>query len=943
MRVPVLVFCALVPGLAIAQTEQTQPPQPPQQPPVFRGGVELLTVDATVVDGDGRQIKDLKPSEFAVEVDGRPRPIVSAEYVSMVDDTPIPVGARRPPPPPAPADEAYFSTNTRAVAPGRMILLLVDQGNIRVGQGRQMMRSAVKFVDGLHPSDRVALVAVPGPGPLVDFTTDHEKVREGLLATVGMASKFQGRFHISITEAIATVEHSDPLLIQSMVLRECAGTLNNPAAAIQCEIEVEQECSEMVNQQRVQTQNSVRGIRAVLEGLAPIEGPKSVILISEGLILEGIYADADDIAAAAADVRASLDVMLLDVPAVDVAESQRPTTPREDRDLQVRGLEAIAGASRGALHRILSSGDQAFTRVTRALAGYYLIAVEARPADRDGKRHRISVKTTRRGATLLSRRGFLAPTSPTASSPADAVSRALRAPLTMNDVPMRIATWTYKEPGTARVRLMITAEVERTTTQPLDYTAGFILVDRNNKVIASTVEKKTLSAHELDPGVAVFVGVVAIDPGTYLLRFAAADSEGRLGSVERKLDAWQMDGPGLSVGDLLVGPAADEKTTRVVPAIEPQVANGRLAAMLEVYAGAPQLLEGLQATLDVLPADAEKPITSAPMQVVSGSSPEIGTIQAMLNTSALPPGRYLARATIVQRGKAQGHFVRPFRVVAGAATATAAVPGAYTPTALPPQLAEAILRDFPQIERKALLTPTVLNAVLASAEKSRSGPATKTAFATARGGKFGPAALAALEAGDQVLAAFLRGIDFFSQGQIDRAGQQFNLVMQQAPAFGPVRMYLGVVLSMASRHRDAASLLSSVPEDVTGAAPVARLAAINWLQAGDAGLAIESLEKAVKSGDPDATRALALAYIVGNRPVDALPLLVAHLEAQPTDQPALLAGIYATYAAHAGGASTETLAASRTRAQTWAKAYAAGGGTLQNFTQAWLKHLEGLK
>ena len=140
-------------------------------------------------------------------------------------------------------DEAFFSTNTRALTPGRLILLLVDQGNIRVGQGRQMMRSAVKFVDGLDPNDRVALVAMPGPGPLVDFTTDHEKVREGLLATVGMAVKFQGRFHISLSEAIATVEHSDAMMTQGMILRECAGVLQNAAAAVQCELEVEQECS----------------------------------------------------------------------------------------------------------------------------------------------------------------------------------------------------------------------------------------------------------------------------------------------------------------------------------------------------------------------------------------------------------------------------------------------------------------------------------------------------------------------------------------------------------------------------------------------------------------------------------------------------------------------------------------------------------------------------
>ncbi len=219
-----------------------------------------------------------------------------------------------------------------------------------------------------------------------------------------------------------------------------------------------------------------------------------------------------------------------------------------------------------------------------------------------------------------------------------------------------------------------------------------------------------------------------------------------------------------------------------------------------------------------------------------------------------------------------------------------------------------------------------MTAVLADAEKSRPGAAAKTAIATARGGKFGPAALAALEAGDQVLAAFLRGIDFFAQGQVDRAAQQFNLAMQQAPTFAPVRMYLGVILSLANDIVRRRACCRACPRMCGGPAPVARLAAINWLHAGDAGLAIESFEKAVKAKDPEATRALALAYIVGNRPADAFPLLVDHLAAHPDDQPALLAGIYATYARHAGGAEAATLAADRTRAEAWAKSYPPAAG-----------------
>jgi VWFA-related protein len=928
---------------SVGVSAQTPAPQPgPQtQPPVFRTGVELLTVDATVVDREGRQLTDLKPTDFVVEVDGNARPVVSAEYVKLVDDTPVPIGAPRPKAAGPPPDEAYFSTNTRTLTPGRHIVLLVDQGNIRVGQGRLMMRSAAKFVDGLAPVDRVAMVAIP-QGALVDFTTNHERVREALLATAGMATPFKGRFHISLSEAIATVEHSDATLRQQLILRECAGVLASALEAARCEIEVEQEASEVVSHQRQQTHNSLRGMREVLRSLGAVEGPKSVILISEGLVLDGLSSDVDDLAAIAADVRASLDVMLLDVPSIDVTESQRPSTPREDRDRQVEGLESLAGLARGALHRVISSGDSAFVRIMRSIAGHYLIGVEARPTDRDGKRHRIQVKSTRRGVTVFSRRGFLATTSPSATSPADAVGRALRASLTLNDLPMRMATWTYKEPGGGRVRVLLTAEVERTADQSLDYTAGLMFIDRSNRVVVNSVEPRTLNASEADPGRAVFVGSVLVEPGSYLVRFAVADSEGRIGSIERKLDAWQMNGTGLTVGDLLVAQEPTAKDAKVVASIEPQVGNGRLAAMMEIYASNLPSLEGLQGTLEIVPAEGAKPLASTPMRIGPGSSPEIGVMQANLSTAALPPGRYFARAAVAQAGKPQGHIVRPFRVVAAAAATTTA--GALTsPSVLPPDLLAAMLANLPSVDRKELLEPSVLTAVLGAAERSR--PQAKAALAAARAGKMGPAALEALADGDQLMAAFLRGVDFFAQGQNDRAMQQLQIAMQQGPSFAPTRLYLGAALAQSNRHREAASLLQSVPADVAGPAPVARMAGLSWLRAGDAAQAITSLEKLAAAAAPadPTTRTLALAYVVGNRPAEAVPLLTRYLEVAPTDAEALLAGIYAIYTSHSPRPRGETLAADQARAQAWAKAYAAQKGTHQALVDAWLGYLRGTK
>src|SRR5690606_459302 len=135
------------------------------------------------------------------------------------------------------------------------------------------------------------------------------------------------------------------------------------------------------------------------------------------------------------------------------------------------------------------------------------------------------------------RRSFLTPASPAATSPAEAVTRALRAPLTVDELPMRMATWTYKEPGGARVRLLITAEVERLADQSLEYTSGMLVVRSDGTAVASPVETQPFDLNESQPGVAVYAGSLLVDPGRYVVRFAAADSEGRLGSIERRVDA----------------------------------------------------------------------------------------------------------------------------------------------------------------------------------------------------------------------------------------------------------------------------------------------------------------------------------------------------------------------------------------------------------------------
>lgn len=896
---------------------------------MFRSGVDLVSVDITALDSNGRQVTDLTAADLQVEIDGDRRQVSSVEYIRSVDPLRV-IGA---PAKVVVPDETFSSSNAKGAPRGRLIALLIDQGNIRTGAARSAMNSAKKFVDTLTPEDRVAVIAVPGPGELVDFTTNHDRVREALLRIVGTADPLKSQFNLSITEAMALYMNSDVQMATEVVLRECAGA----AAAIElerCERAVEQDAAEIMNAVRHRTDSSIHGMRAVLQSLAAFEGPKSVILVSEGLVFEGLGSDADELASLAADARATLDVLMLDVPMFDASQSRRPTTPREDRNLQIIGLEQLAGASRGNLYRINAAADFAFDRISRALDGYYLIGVESRPDDRNGRRHRIGVKTTRRGVTIQSRRTFVTAMSAKATTPADAVSRAIKSPLPINDLPLKISTWTYKEPGGGKVRVMFAAEVERLVDQSLDYTVGVAIVNRQGRGAAPPVELKRLAEKPGDPGTAVYSGMMQVDPGQYRVILSMADSEGRVGSVARNVTAFQMDGAGLSMGDLIVGRSAAGEKVTLEPSIEP-IVTGTMAALMETYSPTP--VSGVDAMLEILTDEDSAPVASVPMRISAGPSPEIGALTAQFNTGALPPGRYLARGVLRVGGKPQGHMLRPFRIAAASGAAAAA-----TSTMMPNEMASVLLGGLANFDRKELLSPAMVTSMLAIADARAAG--SKAAIIEARGGDLGGAAMTALGENDQVLALFLKGLELYQAAQLDRAAVQFQNSMQMAPTFAPSRLFLGASLAEAKRHKEAAGLIQSAATSPPNAA-IARLAGEEWIKAGQPALAITPLELAVQQSNADARakKTLGIAYVLAGRGGDAATVLSSYLDTNPTDSAALLAAIFSTYSRHHSGPQAASLTRDKTNVAKWSKAYAAAKGPMRPLVDAWVKHVQSLK
>jgi len=96
------------------------------QQSTFRSGVEVVQIDVSVVDRQGTPAGDLRPEDFQVTVDGRPRAIVSAQFIRyQTRTTPQPKLASPPGPRPQPAAAAP------ALPPRpRDILILIDQDGL---------------------------------------------------------------------------------------------------------------------------------------------------------------------------------------------------------------------------------------------------------------------------------------------------------------------------------------------------------------------------------------------------------------------------------------------------------------------------------------------------------------------------------------------------------------------------------------------------------------------------------------------------------------------------------------------------------------------------------------------------------------------------------------------------------------------------------------------
>lgn len=181
--------CAVLAGTAQQAPPAQQPPPPPQgqppaqpppspQQPVFRGEVDVIRLDVSVLDKDRRPVHGLTVDDFTVTEDGKPQRLVAVSEIDTAERDPAPSAWMRH----VPRDVVANDLSDQA-GDGRLVAIVMDDWNIPFDDLDIIMaaRAVGRYViDQLSPSDVAAVIFPQQAGKTQDFTDDRGKLIEAV-------------------------------------------------------------------------------------------------------------------------------------------------------------------------------------------------------------------------------------------------------------------------------------------------------------------------------------------------------------------------------------------------------------------------------------------------------------------------------------------------------------------------------------------------------------------------------------------------------------------------------------------------------------------------------------------------------------------------------------------------------------------------------------------
>jgi VWFA-related protein len=144
------------------------------QPPVFRGSTDVVMANVQVTSRDGAAVEGLTVADFALKVDGKPRPIATIEFQRLDDARPASSAAAN----------STLSMGTTATAQS-FVLIVADPFMMRPESSRLLFDQAADFVAKLPPAHAVGLALLPTRRPQFTFSENRQPIVAALKRQLG--------------------------------------------------------------------------------------------------------------------------------------------------------------------------------------------------------------------------------------------------------------------------------------------------------------------------------------------------------------------------------------------------------------------------------------------------------------------------------------------------------------------------------------------------------------------------------------------------------------------------------------------------------------------------------------------------------------------------------------------------------------------------------------
>jgi VWFA-related protein len=417
MHRPIRVVASiLVAGLYLAVTPaaQQQPTAPapsgsapPQGPtPVFRSGIDSISVDVSVTDRQGRPVTDLTAADFEIREEGKPQTVEAFRLIRIDADRERPMPTRD-----------ILSTTEHAVEvareDNRLLVIFLDDYHTRLQNGWVIREKLAQFVLGLQPYDLVALTMPLRPASALTFSRNHEVTASQIMAFKGRKFNYLPEHPIE-----AQYQNEHPAVQERMrnrwtiaslrALCEYMGSLRNGRKTILYVSEG------MTNTfpQGVQTVGAPR-----IDPYAPLGtfgAPQAGTAQNSAQLLESMEI-VMDLSSRVFNVAARTNTAIYTIDPRGLANFEYSVADSVGLDMDKRMLtqttdvlRTIADETNG--RAIVNRNDPlpALDQMMRDGSAYYLLGYTSSAGFRDGKFHKIDVRVRRKDVDVRHRKGYWA-------------------------------------------------------------------------------------------------------------------------------------------------------------------------------------------------------------------------------------------------------------------------------------------------------------------------------------------------------------------------------------------------------------------------------------------------------------------------------------------------------------------------------------------------------